>query len=42
MYYDIINSIGRDDEDVYNKVFKLGNTTGIFQFESDGMRRSLK
>jgi DNA polymerase-3 subunit alpha len=30
-----------DDEYTYEKVFKQGDTTGIFQFESAGMRRFL-
>lgn len=42
MYYDIINSIGKDDDDVYENVFQMGNSTWVFQFESDGMRRVLK
>ncbi|MFA5747507.1 MAG: DNA polymerase III subunit alpha [Candidatus Absconditabacterales bacterium] len=30
-----------DDKETFQKVFQTGNTTGIFQFESDGMRRFL-
>lgn len=42
MYYDIINNIGNDDDDVYETVFQMGNSTGVFQFESEGMRKVLK
>jgi len=31
-----------DDKKVYETVFQKGNTSGVFQFESDGMRRRLK
>jgi DNA polymerase-3 subunit alpha len=30
-----------DDAYTFEKVFQSGNTTGIFQFESNGMRRFL-
>ena len=30
-----------DDEKTY-KIFHQGNTSGVFQFESDGMRQRLK
>lgn len=36
-----INKIPLDDKNVID-LFKRGETTGIFQFESDGMRRFLK
>lgn len=42
MYYDIINNIWNNDEDVYNQVFQMWNTTWVFQFESDWMRKVLK
>lgn len=42
MYYDIIANIWKDDEDVYEQVFQMWNTTWVFQFESEGMRKSLK
>lgn len=29
------------DAETYNKIFKTGETTGIFQFESQGMRKFL-
>ena len=32
----------RDDADVYDKVFAAGDTTGIFQFGSDGMQDKLR
>jgi DNA polymerase-3 subunit alpha len=32
---------GRDDPEVYEKVFGPGNTRGIFQFKSGGMRKAL-
>ena len=35
-----INKISVNDKDVY-KMMSLGKTTGVFQFESDGMRRVL-
>ena len=37
-----IDSIDLNDLNVYNNIFKLGLTTGIFQFESDGMQEYLK
>lgn len=40
MKVDILD-IPMNDEAVY-KVFALGDTTGVFQFESDGMRKYLK
>ncbi len=36
-----LNSIPLDDVDTL-KLFELGNTTGLFQFESEGMRGHLK
>jgi len=30
-----------DDEETFKKVFQIGDTTGIFQFESEGMRMFL-
>jgi DNA polymerase-3 subunit alpha len=30
-----------DDLHVYESIFQKGNTTGVFQFESDGMKRFL-
>lgn len=30
-----------DDKPTYDNVFKIGDTTGIFQFESGGMRKFL-
>ena len=36
-----IDSIDLNDLNVYNNIFKLGLTTGIFQFESDGMKEYL-
>ncbi len=43
MYNDIIENIGNgEDDDVFEKVFGLGITTWIFQFEWQWMRRWLK
>ncbi len=36
-----IDSIDYDDQETY-KIFKSGETTSIFQFESDGMKSSLR
>ena len=33
-----IDEIDLTDIEVYNNIFSTGNTVGIFQFESDGMR----
>ncbi|NOZ44679.1 MAG: hypothetical protein GXP45_06125 [bacterium] len=30
-----------NEKHTFDKVFKVGNTTGIFQFESIGMRKNL-
>ncbi|HPE14730.1 MAG TPA: DNA polymerase III subunit alpha [Bacilli bacterium] len=37
----IFRNIPLDDDNVY-EVFRLGDTAGIFQFESDGMKKFLK
>ena len=34
----MIDEIDLTDIEVYNNIFSTGNTIGIFQFESDGMR----
>lgn len=31
-----------DDKKTYDEVFSKGETTGVFQFESNGMRKYLK
>ncbi|MCK9611430.1 MAG: DNA polymerase III subunit alpha [Bacteroidales bacterium] len=36
-----VNQIPLDDEETYH-LFSKGNTTGIFQFESDGMKKHLR
>ena len=36
-----INKIDLYDDNVYTNIFSTGNTTGIFQFESDGMKEYL-
>lgn len=37
-----INSIEFDDEHTFKEIFQKGNTTGVFQFESDGMKKYLR
>ena len=36
-----IDKIDLDDKNIYDNIFKKGFTTGIFQFESDGMKEYL-
>ena len=31
-----------NDKEVYNKIFKMGMTNSVFQFESSGMKNMLK
>ena len=41
-YLDTMNFIPPlDDTQTYEEVFKQGETTGIFQFESNGMKKYL-
>jgi len=37
-----LNNIPMDDEATYKEVFHRGHTSGVFQFESDGMRDVLR
>jgi len=37
-----ISKIKLDDQDVYHNIFSQGNTIGVFQFESDGMREYIR
>lgn len=37
-----IDNIPLDESEIYEKVFASGNTKGVFQFESPGMRQALK
>jgi DNA polymerase III subunit alpha len=37
-----INEIEFDDEHTFKEIFQKGNTTGVFQFESDGMKKYLR
>lgn len=37
-----LSKLPLDDQKVYDNVFSLGETTGVFQFESFGMRKYLK
>ncbi len=37
-----ISKIPLDDAETFEKIFQTGNTTGVFQVESSGMRRYLK
>ena len=36
-----INKINLKDQEVYDNIFSSANTTGVFQFESDGMKEYL-
>src|SRR4029079_4737534 len=38
----VLENIGLDDPETYQKVFHTGLTSGVFQFESDGMRDVLR
>lgn len=37
-----LQSLETDDEETYRQVFHTGHTSGVFQFESDGMRDVLR